>query len=483
MRLAIDERRRRRRWGFLPIRKTDQSWALATDPDLWRALDDLDRRTRAALVMTVLDGYTQEEVAEILGVPRGTVASWLARQGADPRRTGGRTMTDDLDRRLRVRLERLADAVPMSPGQAEHPGAVVRPRLAARPSLGALTMGVGALLVVVAVIVVGGSDRTPTTGAESPPAVVATGAPPSPSPSSSASPTSQTGPSAEQMAASVQFRTFYDLRADEEWIRSVYADPTANYYNFGVPLLPAEADQVFAKSGMTIGTPDIVAGYGQTVPEDWAGLYIDQAAGARVVALFKAHLAEHEAALRALLPPDANFEVHPATWSNEELRGFMAQIEQERDWFPTIGTSFYAVESGALDDFNRIRLRFKGPDPDAAASIEAHFGNPPWLYVIWYGPEDWTGARGNLEIYVRDTAGRPVAGLTVGVRSLDERVRGGEDAWITNKDGRRIFIKNLPAVAWQVFARDHVRGELVVLGKARVEIRPDDLTTVTVIIK
>lgn len=79
MRLAIDEQRRRRRWGFLPIRDTDQTWAMNTDPDLWKALNDLERRTRAALVMTVLDGYTQDEVAEILGVPRGTVASWLAR--------------------------------------------------------------------------------------------------------------------------------------------------------------------------------------------------------------------------------------------------------------------------------------------------------------------------------------------------------------------------------------------------------------------
>ena len=79
MRLAIDEQRRRRRWGFLSIRETDQTWAMTTDPDLWRALGDLDRRTRAALVMTVLDGYTQAEVAEMLGVPRGTVASWLGR--------------------------------------------------------------------------------------------------------------------------------------------------------------------------------------------------------------------------------------------------------------------------------------------------------------------------------------------------------------------------------------------------------------------
>jgi len=52
---------------------------MEVDPDLWRALNTLDRRTRAALVLTVLDGYTQEEVAGALGVARGTVASWLSR--------------------------------------------------------------------------------------------------------------------------------------------------------------------------------------------------------------------------------------------------------------------------------------------------------------------------------------------------------------------------------------------------------------------
>jgi RNA polymerase sigma-70 factor, ECF subfamily len=77
--LARDEQRRRRRWGFLPIRETDQQWAMTVDPDLWRALAQLDRRTRFALVLTVLDGYEQAEVAEMLGVPRGTVASWLSR--------------------------------------------------------------------------------------------------------------------------------------------------------------------------------------------------------------------------------------------------------------------------------------------------------------------------------------------------------------------------------------------------------------------
>jgi RNA polymerase sigma-70 factor (ECF subfamily) len=79
VRLAISERRRRRRWGFLEIREGDATWALTVDPDLWRALGRLDRRTRAALVLTVLEGYTQDEVGAAMGVKRGTVASWLAR--------------------------------------------------------------------------------------------------------------------------------------------------------------------------------------------------------------------------------------------------------------------------------------------------------------------------------------------------------------------------------------------------------------------
>lgn len=79
VRLAIDERRRRRRWGFLDLRETDATWAIAADPDLWRALSRLDRRTRAAIVLTTLDGYSQDEVAEMLEAPRGTVASWISR--------------------------------------------------------------------------------------------------------------------------------------------------------------------------------------------------------------------------------------------------------------------------------------------------------------------------------------------------------------------------------------------------------------------
>ncbi len=83
LRLAFNEVRRRRRWlGILGGRAgaTEPApWTDRSDPDLWAALGELDGRTRAALLLNAVDGYTQREIAAMLGVPEGTVASWLSR--------------------------------------------------------------------------------------------------------------------------------------------------------------------------------------------------------------------------------------------------------------------------------------------------------------------------------------------------------------------------------------------------------------------
>jgi RNA polymerase sigma-70 factor (ECF subfamily) len=47
--------------------------------DIARALDDLAEEQRAALLLVVLEGLTYREVAEVQGVPIGTVMSRLAR--------------------------------------------------------------------------------------------------------------------------------------------------------------------------------------------------------------------------------------------------------------------------------------------------------------------------------------------------------------------------------------------------------------------
>jgi RNA polymerase sigma factor (sigma-70 family) len=78
LRLAFNERRRRLR---VRARMTtdEPAWAISTDPDLWNALAEFDPRQRAALLLSVLEGYTHAEIGQMLGVRAGTISSWLSR--------------------------------------------------------------------------------------------------------------------------------------------------------------------------------------------------------------------------------------------------------------------------------------------------------------------------------------------------------------------------------------------------------------------
>jgi RNA polymerase sigma-70 factor (ECF subfamily) len=80
MRLALDELRRRRRRRPWLVRDADGVAPDSTaDPDLWTALGKLGRGERAAVVLHLVDGYSYAEIADRLGVPEGTVASWMSR--------------------------------------------------------------------------------------------------------------------------------------------------------------------------------------------------------------------------------------------------------------------------------------------------------------------------------------------------------------------------------------------------------------------
>lgn len=83
LRLAFDRLRSRRRWvGRLARPTVEPAYRDAVDPDLWAAVGRLKPRVRAALLANVLDGYTQREIASMLDVAEGTVASWLSRARA-----------------------------------------------------------------------------------------------------------------------------------------------------------------------------------------------------------------------------------------------------------------------------------------------------------------------------------------------------------------------------------------------------------------
>ena len=83
LRLAFNERSRSQRWRQLLSRRPEPAaWVAPEDRDLHEALSGLRREHRAVLLLNAVDGYTQAEIAAMLDVPAGTVASWLARAKA-----------------------------------------------------------------------------------------------------------------------------------------------------------------------------------------------------------------------------------------------------------------------------------------------------------------------------------------------------------------------------------------------------------------
>jgi len=87
LRLAFNERDRRRRWERLrvPGPPGAEPWVAPADRRIHDALGALRPEQRAALLLNAVDGYTQAEIAAMLEVPPGTVASWLSRAKAQLR--------------------------------------------------------------------------------------------------------------------------------------------------------------------------------------------------------------------------------------------------------------------------------------------------------------------------------------------------------------------------------------------------------------
>jgi len=83
LRLAFRERQRRARWRqMFQFGPGPEPWQPAHDPAVWDAIRDLRREERAAFLLNVVDGYTLAEIAGMLGVPQGTVGSWVSRARA-----------------------------------------------------------------------------------------------------------------------------------------------------------------------------------------------------------------------------------------------------------------------------------------------------------------------------------------------------------------------------------------------------------------
>jgi RNA polymerase sigma factor (sigma-70 family) len=65
------------------------------DPLVIKAIQGLPERQREVLVLHALGGIPPKEIAQVLGVPIGTVSSWLSRARATLRDTLGETLSQE----------------------------------------------------------------------------------------------------------------------------------------------------------------------------------------------------------------------------------------------------------------------------------------------------------------------------------------------------------------------------------------------------
>jgi RNA polymerase sigma factor (sigma-70 family) len=73
---AMDQVRRRKRFGFLAMPRREPVWQPEVrDPEVFEAVSRLPYERRAVVVLRLLEDWSEQDVAEALGIAPGTVKS------------------------------------------------------------------------------------------------------------------------------------------------------------------------------------------------------------------------------------------------------------------------------------------------------------------------------------------------------------------------------------------------------------------------
>jgi len=287
--------------------------------------------------------------------------------------------------------------------------------------------------------------------------------------------------SPSDLADAIRFRTSSGLRSDQEWITNVASDPRSRQgvAEFGVPLLPEELPELAHRAANSDAVFDVVQAYGQRYPEDFAGVFVDNAGTGAVVALFSGELPSHEADLRALVNPRASLEIRQARWSLSELERFKELVDGDQAWLPTIDASF--IRSQVIPQANSVELRISSADPSAADVVVRHYEGGGWLHVISDGIGPWGGPTGSLVVRAVIPAG------VIPERSYVCHLIPDEPAAFPDPgvqydidDQRECRFNSIGATGYRV----QLLGDgSTVVGEARVQVRADASTTVEVTVE
>jgi len=278
---------------------------------------------------------------------------------------------------------------------------------------------------------------------------------------------SQVPLSQADLEAAREVRLRFGLRADDVWIRAVAADPSSRVglTELGVPMTPAEVADIRGRARDTEAVKEVVRSYAAEFPHDWAGMFVDQSQGGRVVAQFSQNVADHRAALVARVHPEASLDIRAVKWSLAELETNASRVETDNDWFRQVDAVLYAADVDPMA--NRVRVRIVSDNPEAAALVRAHFGNE-WIYVEDERPP-WSGPFGTLTVLVLDGAGRPVADVYCKPIPKVPEAWPGDSGAFTGPDGICRF-EPIASSSFRIEIRSRIEARDEVIGEGAVSI-------------
>jgi catechol 2,3-dioxygenase-like lactoylglutathione lyase family enzyme len=263
---------------------------------------------------------------------------------------------------------------------------------------------------------------------------------------------------AADLAEAIRFRTEFGLRADEAYVRAVFANPTASL-DFGVPLLPAEAIDLRKRASAAADVALVVRSYGATVPDEYAGVYIESATG-NVYGLFTAHVDEARSAITARISPLARFVAGPARFALGQLKTTLAAAgsDEMQAWLQSIGAPFRAGSLRIAE--NDVWLVLDGV-PDDIHSIARHLGVDEAMISITVEPDQLAKLpRGSIRGVVVDASGRAVTDRNLDVLAVgdisDYEPDGGTG--IGTDLAGAFEIDRVAAMGWTITIRDPLTG-------------------------
>lgn len=247
-------------------------------------------------------------------------------------------------------------------------------------------------------------------------------------------------PSEAQLEHALRIRTLLGLRADRPFIQALFSDLAAVERGlpsaYGIPLTAAELEQLERQQREGDATIAAVERYAQTVPDAWAGLYIDTATR-EVVAHFKRPIESHAEALEPLTSANAPLRLVGVEWGLVELERFRETVHSDLDWLTEVDATVQGLHVDLLG--NRVELEVQSTRPDIGDVIRAHYGGSPMLSVRVETGAPWTGGHGTLIVVAEYEDGSPVENHECSLVP-DDRAAWGEDVRVTGDIGRCTFM-------------------------------------------